>query len=239
MKKEKLAESIGLINDNFIDEYDNYVSPKKKIKWTRFISAAACLFLILTVSTVDFNDILPIREANEYKSNNSSLVCKANMNVLIASNIKEISDRSNLIVKTKLVKRIGVFNTSKILQDKGYNDVGTQDVRTFYEMEILDVYKGNIKIGDRVEIAIDGGFYDGVLYVDNFSEELTAEFNYILFLAKSHYADMPYMISYSYQGYLPFKNNNLSLNKKISPSKLFRNGESEKEVIGKIKKSLR
>lgn len=195
------------------------------------------LFVIVLSSTACSKISVPARDANEYIGK-TKMLSKTESNIRIFKNIVEISDVSDLIVKAKLMNNEGVFNTSEILRKKGYTDVGTMSIYTFYEMEVLEVLKGDIKIGDKIEIRIWGGVYEDTLYSDKYAEELTTDFDYILFLEKSDYEVMPYHVTSYYQGYLPLKDNKLSLHKKIENNLLFTNGESEEQIINKIKNNM-
>jgi len=177
-----------------------------------------------------------VREPNEFEGGNVHIFSSCCMHIF--SSVTELADASALIVKVEILSDLGSFNISKMLKEFGYKDVGDNNICTFYEMKVVDVIKGNVSIGDTIKIRIEGGLYEDTLHTNNFSEKLTKDFGYILFLNESSYDEMPYELTSIAQGYLPIQEEILSLNKKISESSLFSNEQSEKTIIDTIKSKM-
>ena len=177
-----------------------------------------------------------VREPNEYDGGNLQSFSRYSMHTF--SSVKELADASDLIIQVEILSNLGSFNTSEMLRKLGYEDVGHNVICTFYEMKVVETIKGKVQKGETIKVRIRGGLYNDILYADEYSEKLTDDFDYILFLNNSEYNEMPYELTSMAQGYLPFKKNELSLNKKISNLSLFTQGQSKNSVITNIKNEM-
>lgn len=199
------------------------------------------IFLIFVValcflSACNNGNQLEVREANEYTGADSQNISK--YDIYFFPSVEELADASDLIVEAEIVSDLGCFNVSEMLKKSGHNDVGENYICTFYEIKVVETIKGSVIKGETIKISIFGGLYNDQLYIDEYSEKLTKDFNYILFLNNSQYSEMPYELTSVAQGYLPFEGNSLSLNKKISNITLFSQGQSKKSVITNIKNEM-
>lgn len=200
------------------------------------------IILVLSVIVLCFlvacNGIgkMEVREPNEYEGGTIQNITK--YRIKINHSVKELVDTSDLIIEARLLSNLGSFDTSKILKEAGYNDVGDETIYTFYEMKVIQSIKGEVQKGETIKVRIRGGLYNDILYADEYSEKLTDDFDYIFFLNNSEYNEMPYELTSMAQGYLPFKENELSLNKKISNLSLFTQGQSKDSVIANIKNEM-
>jgi hypothetical protein len=125
-----------------------------------------------------------------------------------------------------------------MLREYGYIHVGFNTICTFYEVRVTEVIKGDVLKGDTIVMRVMGGQYNDTLYTDDYSEKLTGDFEYILFLKKSIFAEMPYELTNPAQAYLPLKERALSLNTKIDGWSLFKNGQSASSIISTIKRNM-
>lgn len=181
------------------------------------------------------------REPNEFSSNEDTdgtfvPKCIDCISIIPYSSVKDLADASDIVVHVKFLADLGVFN-------KIYG------AHTFYEMQVVEVIKGNVSKGDVITVRIMGGLskddpfiinatdglYKDVLYINNYSEPLAADYDYILFLESSGNDELPYGLTCIAQGYLPLKGGVLSLNTKIAGLSLFVNGLSAESIIGVIK----
>jgi len=159
------------------------------------------------------------------------------IDVFIINSVKELADTSDVIVKAEFVSDLGAFNASQMLIDKGYTDVGTSTICTFYELRVVEVIKGDVVQGDIIRVLTLGGLYQCIMHMTNLYEKLTNDYDYILFLNESRYDDMPFSMS-ELQGYLPIMDGVLSLNKTIAGWSLFTNGQSDRSIIDTIKEQM-
>lgn len=195
------------------------------------------MLVILCCFAACNTDKTPIREPIEF-GDESLYKCTSFGYILFSTSIKELADASDIIVRAEIVADLGPFNTSKILKDKGYINVGENTICTFYELKVTEVIKGDVFEGGTIVIRIWGGLYNDTLYTDCYSEKLTEDFEYIFFLRESIFAEMPYELTNPAQAYLPLKEQSLSLNTKISDVALFKNGQSANSIITTIKKNM-
>ncbi|MCL2679823.1 MAG: hypothetical protein FWF18_06080 [Dehalococcoidia bacterium] len=179
----------------------------------------------------------PVREPIEYEGE-SLYKSISSGSMLFATSVKALADNSDLIVQAEFVTDLGVFNTSEMLREYGYINVGFNTICTFYEVRVTEVIKGDVLKGDTIVMRVMGGQYNDTLYTDDYSEKLTGDFEYILFLKKSIFAEMPYELTNPAQAYLPLKERALSLNTKIDGWSLFKNGQSASSIISTIKRNM-
>ena len=200
----------------------------------RFISLMlVVLFWLAACNT----ERIPILEPIEYEGE-SFFTANSSGYILFSTSVRELADASDLIVRAELVADLGAFNVSEMLTEKGYANVGFNTIFTFYELKVTEVIKGDVSKGDTIVIRIWGGLYNDTLYTDNYSEKLSDDFGYILFLCESIFDEMPYELTNPAQAYLPLKEQSLSLNTKISELSLFKNGQSASSIINTIKKNM-
>ena len=200
----------------------------------RFISLVLVVLFCLTACNTGR---IPVREPIEYEGKGFYTVI-THFDMLFSTSVSELVDASDLVVRTELVADLGAFNVSEMLTKKGYTNVGVNTICTFYELKVTEVIKGDVSKGDTIVIRIFGGTYNDTLYTSNYSEKLTYDFEYILFLCESIFAEMPYELTNPAQAYLPLREQSLSLNTKISKLSLFKNGQSASSIINTIKKNM-
>ncbi len=196
------------------------------------------IFLVAICFLTACNDAgkAQVREPNEYQGGNVSKFSKSEM--YIFPSIKKLADDSDLIVHAEILSDLGTFNTTEMLKESGYKDVGENTVCTFYEIKVLETIKGKVIEGETIKIQIVGGLYKDKLYIDEYCEKLTKDFEYIFFLNNSNYSELPYELTSVAQGYLPFEKGLLSLNKKICDISLFSQGQSLNSAIKDIKNKM-
>jgi hypothetical protein len=137
------------------------------------------------------------------------------------------------------------YNTD-IAQFKFVKELGSEAtadgmaLHTSYQMQVVKVFKGSLKVGDLVTVRVFGGASDKVWIEDNFVERFTGDFGYVLFLSKVDGSKpVVYQLASTLQGYVPLQNDKVSLNTKIAGNGLFTQGETLADLSAQIEAAVK
>jgi len=134
---------------------------------------------------------------------------------------------ADTIVDGKVIKEKGVKTININLSDNHEEDLFVK--YTVFQVEVLDVIKGDLKVGDIIEIK-QLGDKNGIKNVETEKGgyfEKNQECVFFLLSYKNINPDMPYSTLNPYQGSITFTNNK---SKVVSENKLI-NNNIEKEII--------
>ena len=205
------------------------------------VIAITMLSCLLTSCSTSID--IDVREPNEFALNEDTeeiqvfswIYC---IDKIPYTSVKELADASDLIVHVEFISGASVVDTSQapveLMLDGELFTI--YDVYTLYELRVVETIKGTVSKGDVITVRTLGGLYENTLVTDQYSEQLTKDYEYILFLTNSKASSTFYDLTDMAQGYLPIKDGKLSLNTKIVEISLFTNGQSAESVISEIKR---
>lgn len=156
------------------------------------------------------------------------------------SNINDLTNSANIVISGK-VKNVNKGN--KLYIDKGPEDKNIDSnkkdnegmIYTVSEIEVTDVIKGNLKVGDKIKVKQLGGTYDNVTYKVDDMTYLQKGKEYVLFLQTYEDIDPnePYCLLNPVQAYMDIDNDKV----KPSPKNNLFKSEYTKDEFKKVLKS--
>lgn len=170
MKEERILNVLGKVDEKYIKEADPEVKVKSKAPvWTKWAAMAACLCLVLVGVFVAPNFIGeqdPQQWINKINAEETYPEAPGSLEVIYKS-------MDELVADADMIVRISV-NAQKTEVLDGYRQVHTS-------VTINDIYKGNLKTGDSVNIVEEAGQDGKVL---GGIPVLNSDYEYILFLTE-------------------------------------------------------
>ncbi len=170
MKEGRILNVLGKVDEKYIKEADPEAKAKRKAPvWTKWAAMAACLCLVLVGVFMAPNFLSeqdPQQLINKINAEETYPEAPGSLEVIYKS-------MGELVADADMIVRISV-NTQKTEVLDGYRQVHTA-------VTINDIYKGNLKIGDSVNVVEEAGQEGKVL---GGIPVLNADYEYILFLTE-------------------------------------------------------
>lgn len=150
------------------------------------------------------------------------------------NDVDSLTNESDVIVYGKIIK----VNDAKEINISGDKDKEHKVEYTISDVEIVDVIKGDVEVGDVIQVKQLGNENEvanaEVKMVGYFKKDM----EYIFFLKSFEdiIPDMPYSTLSPYQGHISIADDKATVNKE---NKLFKDNTSKKELIDTLKEKVK
>lgn len=148
------------------------------------------------------------------------------------NDIDSLVENANTIFDGKVIKEIGIKKININLSDNSDEDLYA--TYTVFQVEVLDVMKGELNVGDKIEIK-QLGDKDGIKNVETEEAGYFEENQECVFFLESYKnikPDMPYSTLNPSQGSITFANNKSQV---ASGNKLISNNIDKEKIITDLK----
>lgn len=169
MNRKDLYKGFNEVENDILERSETVFKNKKKPIWLKWGAMAACLCLVIVGAFMAPNLIgeqYPQQLINKINAEETYPQAPGSLEVIYKS-------MGELVADADMIVRISV-NTQKTEVLDGYRQVHTA-------VTINDIYKGNLKIGDSVNVVEEAGQEGKVL---GGIPVLNADYEYILFLTE-------------------------------------------------------
>lgn len=164
-----------------------------------------CIILTLAISSFG---IIGCSKNAQTMGNKKNGIEKRYVNIEYRSfkDDKELLDKADVVVLGKVIK---TYEPKKINVNLDTNSESVESVYTVCDLKVEKVIKGDIEVGQVVQIKQNGGLFENVEYIYGRQEYLMENTDYVVFLESyiNFNPQMPYSLLNPTQGRKPAKDN--------------------------------